>query len=222
MEVHLSAEPVLAISQQVAEYLRQRILDGVIVPGERIFQEEVAQRFGTSRLPVREALRILAAEGLTELEPNKGARVPLLDPSQLSILYQMRERLEPLALSESVPKLDSSSLDQMRSIQVRIESSVDVMEFLELDREFHALSYSGCDSDQLMSTVTRFWNTTQYYRRLYMELSGPNRIWIVNAEHRLIIDAVDRGDSEDAERFLAAHIRRTRQELLTHPEIFDL
>jgi DNA-binding GntR family transcriptional regulator len=94
-----------AVSQRVAGYLREAILSGEIVPGERIRQEDVAARFGTSRLPVREALRILEAEGLTEHHMHKGARVPKLDRHEVDVIYQMRERLEPLALAESLPHL---------------------------------------------------------------------------------------------------------------------
>src|SRR3954454_24220606 len=84
-----------AASQRVADYLREAILSGQIAPGERIRQEDIAERFGASRLPVREALRILEAEGLTEHHRHKGARVPRLDIHEVDVIYQMRERIEP-------------------------------------------------------------------------------------------------------------------------------
>ena len=90
-------------SQRVADHLRTQILSGAIQPGERIRQEDVAEMFALSRLPVREALRMLAAEGLTEMHPNKGARVPKLSMREVDVVYRMRESLEPLALSESMP-----------------------------------------------------------------------------------------------------------------------
>jgi len=83
------------------------------------------------------------------------------------------------------------------------------------------LTYSGCAIDPLNSMVTRLWNSTQHHRRTYVALGGPNRMWVVNAEHRLILDAVLRRDAVDAERFLAGHIRRTRIELGQHPEVFE-
>ena len=83
-----------AASARVADYLRHAILTGAIGPGEWIRQEEVAARLGASRLPVREALRMLEAEGLTEHEPNKGARVPRLSMHEVDVIYRMRERLE--------------------------------------------------------------------------------------------------------------------------------
>jgi len=213
-------DPLLAMSEQVAGLLRARILDGQFLPGERIRQEEIASEFGTSRLPVREALRMLASEGLTELSPNRGARVPALDLDQLTLLYRMRERLEPLALTESVPRLADDSIAELRLLQEKISSEQGHADFLALDREFHMLSYSACASPQLLESIVRFWNTSQHYRRLFMQVSGPQRMWVVNAEHNLLLDAIERRDVEDAERYLVGHIRRTRIELMRHPEMF--
>jgi DNA-binding GntR family transcriptional regulator len=210
-----------AASGRIAEHLRDAILSGETAPGERIRQEEVAERFGTSRLPVREALRILEAEGLTEHLPNKGARVPVLERHELDAIYRMRERLEPLALTESIPHLTEADLQQLEEVQTRIEANSDVASFLALDREFHLLTYSGCRIEQLTSMVTRLWNSTQHYRRAFVSLSGPGRMWVINAEHRLILDAIERRDPVDAERYLNGHIRRTRIELDKHPEVFD-
>jgi DNA-binding GntR family transcriptional regulator len=209
-----------AASARVASYLRDAILDGRIRPGEWIRQEEVAERFGASRLPVREALRILEAEGLTEHEPHRGARVPVLDRHEVDVVYQMRERLEPLALAESMPHLTQDVLDRLEEVQRQIESDTDLSGFLALDREFHLLTYTGCAIDELTGMVTRLWNTTQHYRRAFVSLSGPERMWVVNAEHRLLLDAVQRRDTTDAERYLTGHIRRTRIELGKHPEVF--
>jgi DNA-binding GntR family transcriptional regulator len=207
-------------SARVAAYLREAILGGQLRPGDRIRQEEVAERFGASRLPVREALRILAAEGLTELEPHKGARVPRLTQHEVEVIYQMRERLEPLALAESLPRLTADDDERLGKLQQRIEDNDDLEKFLDLDREFHLLTYRGCPVEPLNSAVARLWNSTQPYRRSYVALGGQDRMWLVNAEHRLILDAVQRRDAVDGERYLAGHIRRTRVELSRHPEVF--
>jgi DNA-binding GntR family transcriptional regulator len=212
--------PPAAASERVADHLRAAILGGRIGPGERVRQEEVAQRLGSSRLPVREALHILEAEGLIEHEANKGARVPRLGPHELDTIYRMRERLEPLALAESIPHLTGVELGRLDDLQRQIETDDDDARFLELDREFHLLSYSACRIDQLSSIVTRLWNSTQHYRRAFVSISGPGRMWVVNAEHRLLLDAIGRKDVTDAERFLSGHIRRTRIELARHPEVF--
>ena len=173
-----------------------------------------------SRVPVREGLRILGEEGLTELEPHKGARVPRLTQHEVEVIYQMRERLEPLALAESLPRLTAADDERLGKLQQRIEDNDDLEKFLDLDREFHLLTYGGCAVEPLNSVVTRLWNSTQHYRRSYVAFGGQDRMWLVNAEHRLILDAVLRRDAVDGERYLAGHIRRTRVELSRHPEVF--
>jgi DNA-binding GntR family transcriptional regulator len=211
---------VAAASARVADHLRRAILAGEITPGEWIRQEEIAERLGSSRLPVREALRILAAEGLTEHARHRGARVPSLSMHEVDVVYRMREQLEQLAIAESVPHLTAGDLRALGELQERIEHNTDVGTFLELDREFHLRSYTGCAIEQLTSTVVRLWNSTAHYRREFVTLTGPGRRWVINAEHRLLLDALDRRDVVDAERCIAGHIRRTRIELGKHPEIF--
>jgi DNA-binding GntR family transcriptional regulator len=209
-----------AASQRVVSYLRDAILTGEIGPGEWIRQAEIAERLGASRLPVREALRILQTEGLADYETNRGSRVPKLRMHEVDVLYQMRERLEPLALIESIPHLSQDQLDELAEIQDRIEVVTDVREFVILDREFHLLTYAGCAISQLRASVLRMWNSTQHYRRAFVTITGPSRQWVITAEHRLLLDAITRQDAVDAERYLSGHIRRTRIELSRHPEVF--
>ena len=210
----------LVTSQRIAGAMREAILAGDLVPGTRLGQDDIAARFGTSRLPVREALRILEAEGLATLSPNRGARIPRLELHEVNTYYRMRERLEPLTLIESLPNLSEEQMALMESVQAEIEANTDVIRFLAFDRQFHMASYAGCASNQLMAATVRLWNSTQHYRRAFMLVTGPDRASIVNAEHRLLLDAIRRRDAEDAERFLTGHIRRTRVELTRHPELF--
>ncbi|MFI8483990.1 GntR family transcriptional regulator [Streptomyces rubrogriseus] len=207
-------------SRHIADILREEILAGDLPPGTWLRQDELAARLDASRIPVREALRILESEGLTESFPNRGARVPVLSLEDVHIHYRMRERLEPLTLTESLPRLTADHLADLERIQVEIESQSDVKRFLRLDRDFHMTTYAACPSDHLLAMTERLWNSTQHYRRAFMELADPGRAAVVNAEHRLILDAVRRRDAEDGERYLTGHIRRTRVELTEHPELF--
>jgi DNA-binding GntR family transcriptional regulator len=201
--------------------LRDAILAGEVPPGSRLRQDDIAVRYGASRLPVREALRILEAEGLVELIPHRGGRVPVLEIHEVDVFYKMRERLEPLTLAESIPYLTDAQIGRLAGIQEAIERTQDVSEFLSLDRDLHIGSYEGCRSRQLLDATLRLWNSTQHYRRAFMVVTGRQRMDVVNAEHRLLLDAILRRDTQDAERFLSGHIRRTRVELTRHPELFD-
>lgn len=215
----VSTDAQQATSERIADYLREQILDGQIAPGDWIRQEEIAARLGASRLPVREALRMLEAEGLTEHAAHRGSRVPRLSAAEVDVVYQMRERLEPLALTQSLLHLEDGAIRQLEQIQDQIEADTSLTRFLALDRDFHLGSYQGCQIEQLLGSVTRMWNSTQHHRRAFMLLSGNDRRWVVNYEHRLLLDAIRRRDPVDAERFLCGHIRRTRLELAQHPEV---
>ncbi len=210
-----------AASARIASYVRDLILRDELKPGDRIRQEDIADRTGASRLPVREALRILEAEGLVAHERHKGARVPSLSMHELDVVYRMRERLEPVALAESLLQLTDDDVARLAGIQEQIEANTDLGRFIELDRDFHLGSYAGCHIEPLNAIVTRLWNSTQHYRRAYVALGGQKRMWIVNSEHRLLLDALERRNSTDAEQVLEGHIRRTRVELSHHPSVFD-
>jgi DNA-binding GntR family transcriptional regulator len=215
-------------SMRIAGALRSAILDGTYQPGERIRQEDVAARSGASRIPVREALRLLQAEGLVTLIANSGAWVARLTLAECAELYQIRERLEPLLLRASMPGLDGAALARLAELAAAMERAgaagpgePDVGAFLRADREFHLASYAAAPSGETSQIIGRMWNATQHYRRAFTEL-GAHRdgLAATHLEHRLLLDCLRRADPEDAERVLVMHIRRTRLELSRHPEIF--
>ena len=222
-------------SHRIAESLRTAILDGSYRPGERIRQEDVAARSGASRIPVREALRMLAAEGLVTLVANSGAWVTRLTMAECAELYLIRERLEPLLLRSSMPRLGEAEIGRLAELTEAMEAAgTDVDAFLRADREFHLSSYAGAAQGETWQIIHRMWNTTQHYRREFTQRAarggagngasdgpaGGSGLGITHLEHRLLLDCVRRQDADDAERVLVTHIRRTRLELEKHPEIF--
>ena len=206
---------------RIAEALREEILGGGYQPGERIRQQELATLNGASRVPVREALRILEAEGLVTLVANAGSWVSRLSAQECTEMYQMRERLEPLLLSYSAAALSDEAVDQLQDLADAMRQSADVEQFIRLDRTFHLLSYSAASTIMLGETILRMWNRTQHYRRAYTRLFRAERDDSVYYDHQLLVSALRNRDTEDAERILAGHIRRTRLALGRHPEIFD-
>ena len=126
-------------SRRVAAGIRDAISHGEYAPGARLRQEEIAERFGASRVPVREALKELEAEGLVSLVANAGAWVSQLTLRECEEVYQTRERLEPLLLHYSAPHLTPDDLDAMDSLARAMAETEDIAEFLRLDREFHML-----------------------------------------------------------------------------------
>lgn len=209
-----------AAAAHVADRIREAIIRGEYPPGARIRQEELALDSGASRVPVREALRMLEAEGLVTLVANTGAWVSSLSLSECEEIYRVRERVEPLLLRMSTPGLDDLTLDRLDELAVLMSETNDPETFLELDREFHLLTYTGADTVVLTELAHRLWNRTQSYRRIYTGLMDARARRTVHDEHRLIVGALRDHDIDAAESLLAGHIRRTRRQLASHPEVF--
>lgn len=210
------------MSNIVLRTLRTALLEGKIKPGERIRQEEVASHCGTSRIPVREALKQLQTEGLVTLTSHVGARAALLDPAELHEIYLLREVLEPFAMSLSVPNLDGSTHERLRGFAAQMETVADAdtpAAWIELDRQFHLLSYSATGLPRLAQLIEGLWDGTQQYRRAYVRL--PERLVLAHTEHAALVEAIIRRDVDDAVQLSLAHIRRTRLELDEHAEVFS-
>ncbi|MCW2932517.1 MAG: GntR family transcriptional regulator [Actinomycetia bacterium] len=228
-------------SQRIAGALREEILGGRYLPGERIRQEDIAARYGASRIPVREALAVLAAEGLVTLVANAGAWVTRLSAAECAEAYLIRERLEPLLLRMSLPLLEEAAIGRMGELATEMEGAVGqdggsgtrggkggtasagVDAFLRADREFHLASYCAADEGETGRIIHRMWNVTQHYRREFSRRAAGGAgagLAVTHMEHRLLVDCARRRDPDDAERVLLTHIRRTRLELARHPEIF--
>jgi DNA-binding GntR family transcriptional regulator len=216
-----SALPHGEAGATIAAALREEILGGGYQPGERIRQQELAGKHGASRVPVREALRILEADGLITIVANAGSWVSRLSAQECTEMYQMRERIEPLLLSYSVPLLPAHDIEQLQDLADAMQRSTDAEQFIRLDRKFHLLSYSAASTITLGDTIMRLWNRTQHYRRAYTRMFRAERDDSVHYDHQLLVAALRNRDAEDAERVLAGHIRRTRLALARHPEIFD-
>ncbi len=209
-------------SRRVRDQLIRAILDGALRPGHRIRQEDLAEEYGVSRVPVREALHMLEREGLVTLIENTGAWVTSLSQRECVEIYEIRERIEPLLLSNSMHLLDPSVYDRLEELNNQmLDPGVDPDEFMRLDWEFHWLTYSAAEPSFLLSTVRRLWNVTQAYRREFVKHQDPAGRTLTNSEHMLIIEALRREDETDAGEAIAAHIRRTRKALALRPEIFE-
>lgn len=213
MERH---ENTKVASQRVADALAERILSGKLKPGERLKQDELAAELETSRIPIRDALRVLESRGLVELKANASARVTSLTVQDMDISYRIREVLEPMLLGESLPDLSDRDIEQMERLKVKLDEVRDLEDYLPLSREFHWASFRGHNAPLLAQIVERLWDTTQSYRRAYanLALKDEERMQIMRAERDLLFGAIKRREYDLAPRILAMHIRRTHMALL--------
>ncbi|HVA22754.1 MAG TPA: GntR family transcriptional regulator [Candidatus Micrarchaeia archaeon] len=218
-------EGYLPRSHLLTQQLREEILGGHLAPGQRLRQEDLASRFAISRIPVREALRQLASEGLITIVPHSGARVSTLDPGELDELYRIREQLDPLAVTLSLPRL---SAEDCLALRRRVEAMEDLsgrdeldgrLHWLVEDVQFHLATYAGSNAPTLLRIVQTLLNRAQPYRRALIVLLPD--LQTQNAEHRLLLDAIERHDAASAAQMLEVHIRRTRLTLSSRREVFS-
>jgi DNA-binding GntR family transcriptional regulator len=209
-------------AEQVARWLREEIYARRLRPGQPIRQEAVAEELGLSRIPVREALKKLETEGLVVLRPHSGAKVASLDLAECQDIYKMRERLEPLAIAESVPNISDEQITEARRLAESLRKlDEDPSAWIEGDRKFHLACYAGIEGPRLLQTITGFWNTTQHYRRAQLEMFDAHDFEVSHAEHMLIVDALATRRPRVGEEVMRAHIEASRLRLAAHPELFD-
>lgn len=189
--------------QAVAAALRADILSHRSKAGEVLRQERVAERFAVSRMPVREALRILEAEGFIDFVPKRGATVAAISVDELIDVIEMRVALEPLALRRAIPHLTNHELDKAEALQTHAEGAP-LAEFGALNNAFHRLLYAPCQRPRLLRQIEILQDVCDRYMRLaashldYMDRS--------HREHRAILSACYRRDAEAAAATLAQHI----------------
>lgn len=215
------AEQSPVASQRVADLLAERILTGRLKPGERLKQDELAAELNLSRIPVRDALRILETRGLVSLRANAGARVTSLTLRDMEISYRIREYLEPMLLEESMPHLADADIEEMGEIKLLLDAVADVDDYMPLSKQFHWISFRGNQAPLLAQIVERLWDTTHSYRRTYaaLALKDAERLQIMRAERDLLFGAIRRREVDLAPRILSAHIRRTHLGLLEAGDI---
>ena len=210
------------LAEMVTRTLRQEIVEGLLQPKERIKQGAVAERLEVSRLPVREALQQLANEGLVSLERDVGARVTALDPAELIETYIVREALEPVLTEEAARRIEPERLAELKEIVVESEVCAerdDHSGYLAADRRLHGTIFEAAQLPRVHAVITGMLYTAERYRRAYSLL--PHRLEVSVIEHRMILDALERGAAEDAGELHRIHVRRTRLTLSVHPEMFE-
>ncbi|WP_299763640.1 GntR family transcriptional regulator [Ramlibacter sp.] len=199
-------------SSAVIQLLRQSLDRGRWSPGAPLRQEEIAAELGVSRVPVREALFQLQAEGLVQVVPNKGVYVRRLSAANLSELFRLRRLLEGDVLGDAVPLHTAASLNRLETVQAAIDKARTVADWLAGDREFHEALYAPADRPETMATIRRLrFIVDRFY---FARLKPGTRAQGWHEEHHALIRAVRRRDAKAAARLLAAHLEETERSAL--------
>ncbi len=192
----------------VVEMLRTEILAGRLPPRTRLLQSEVAERYAISTTPVREALRQLVAEGLLDGDPHRGVTVHEISLQELEEIYEIRLRLEPLAMEATVARITEEDLNEARRFIEAMEAEADPATWTELNARFHSLLAEASGRARLSGLLTGLRNISALY--IVRSIEGlPERIQAGNREHRLLIEAIAAGDVARAQEVELLHLRHT-------------
>jgi DNA-binding GntR family transcriptional regulator len=186
------------------ETVRERIINGELTAGTRIDQDALAAEFGVSRMPVREALRQLDAEGFVTLVPHRGAIVSQLGSAEVEEIYEMRAVLEGLACRLALPSLTATDLKGIREALDGMSATSDIREWTRLNALFHSGIFLPCERQHLLKVIEHLRRQCEPYVRMYVHLlRGETQ---ADREHHAIFDAVEAGDGEEVERLVRAHL----------------
>jgi DNA-binding GntR family transcriptional regulator len=189
----------------VIDELREAIVRGHFKPGEKLDQEEIAELLNVSRIPVRQALRTLTAEGLVKMYPHRGATVAELSREELEEIYFLRGVLEGVAARLAAPKMDEAHIAKLQAILKKIDQLTNLDEWLDLNREFHNTIYEVINRPRLLEMIESLRNTSAPYIRDY--IASPEYLEVTRLSHRRILEACINRDGILAQQETQKHLR---------------
>ncbi len=205
-------------ADQAVQSLREGILSGAIAAGTRLGEAELAGRLSVSRTPIREALSRLAAEGLVELQPNRGARVATWSTAELHELFEVRLRLEPYAVRQAVPNIDPSDLAEMSDLAQamlrvgRPGKNQDLSAIVELNRRFHGLFIEAAGNPQLAAALRGVTHAAVVHQNFHDY--SPDALRRSLSHHVEMVAAARAADGDWAEAIMRAHLYNARATML--------
>lgn len=210
----LTQEDRATLQYRVTTKLREAILKGEFKMGERLVQEEWAEKLGVSRMPIREALRQLEVEGLVQIEPRRGAIVTPVSVEDIEEIYYLRAILEGTAVEKSLPYLEKEDIEELerlvnQMVQLKADGE-DVALYMELNSKFHQVLKSGCPWRRIHSMIETLWKGIPPYTPSLL----LNHLDDSHAEHKEILKCVKNNQPEELKKAIEKHILRTRDSLL--------
>ena len=214
--------PARSIADQLYERTKEQILKGILAPGQRLHELDVAKASQTSRTPVREAFRRLEQDGLVERVPRGGVRVVSLDWETIKDLYQLRTVLEIHVIELACQRISSEeiiALKRTKAQAMELLNSTDMdketllSHLLELNTEFHDTIYQSTGSRFLINTVNQLRGIVMAMRSVSLQAErGPALTW---EEHSQLIQHFEKRDVEAARKLIRRHIQNAAREVLS-------
>lgn len=205
------------VQPKAVDRMRELIIKGELAPGARVSEAALAEAFGLSRTPVREAIKQLQVEGLVNIVPRVGTFVSAPSRREIVELFQVKEALEGLGARLMAYRGRSAELEQLERNVRESEEAVgeeELERYVELIDEFHNLIISGADNGKLSDHYRTLMNQLAYGRLVFTSLNRPGRPAKSVAEHRAVLEAIDAKDAEGAELAMREHVRHSERELV--------
>lgn len=206
----------MSTANTVYDQLRAAIVDGTFPSGEPLRQEQIARDFGVSKIPIREALIQLEADGFVEMFSGRGAFVARLSAVEAEEIYLMRIALEPVLLAHAIPRAGAADWFRAGGILAALQAGdrLSFQQWHALDSEFHAALYSHANLPAMKKLVANLHDNLARYYRVY-ETFGADFRAEGEAEHAMILAACQAQDVPRATNTLIAHLTRSSGRLLT-------
>ncbi|MBS7458144.1 GntR family transcriptional regulator [Coralloluteibacterium stylophorae] len=196
-----------ALYQDVAERLREKIYDYELLPDSWIDEPALAAELGISRTPLRESLKLLAAEGLVQMEPGRGCRVVKISLEDLAELFPVMALLEGRCAFEAARKLGAGDLETLEAIHAELEAAAaagDIAAYYAGNYRFHECVQTLSGNRWLIRATSDLRRILKMHRG--RQLLAPGRMEASLAEHRILMDCFRRRDPDAAQRVMAAHL----------------
>jgi len=198
----------------IAKTLRTAILQGHYKANEPLRQGQIADNLGVSKIPLREALVQLKAEGLVKFLPRRGAVVSPLSSNEAEEIFTMRMALETVAIQRAIPLLSNPDFIRAKSVLEIIDSETDTSQWGELNWEFHATLYQAAQMPLLLNTIHHLHNNVTRYLIIYLDrLSALERS---QKEHWEMFTACKQGKTETAVKILKKHLQQASDQLTSY------
>lgn len=202
-----------SVREEVANVLRGAIIAGEMRPGELYSASGLAERFGISATPVREAMLDLVKQGLVEVVRNRGYKVTVVSEADLDQITQIRQLLEPTAAAGAVPHITPDELVALRGLASAIVDAAaegDLVSYINADREFHLRLLSAAGNHRLVGIVEDLRAQTRLYGLSALVASG--RLVDSAQEHVEMCDLIAAGDAKKLKKLMSTHLGHTRYE----------
>ncbi len=203
------------LREAVCETLRDAIRKGILEPGERLMEVQLADELGISRTPVREAIRKLEQEGYVIMMPRRGTYVSDISTGDVKEIFEIRSALESLAAGLAARRIEPDELETLQNLLIEIEGYIaknDIEKIVETDIKFHGLLYKVSRNERLVNIINNLKEQLARFRTLSM--SYPGRLQETLEEHSEMVEAIANGDVSAARDAAEHHMERAEKTYL--------